>query len=142
MKNLTKTGLLTATALLAAMNVPLLAFAEEKRVIEEIIVTATKTETSLQDTSIAVSAFDSEMMEDMNYHFLATGEVLNERPMSQNPGSLKEVAKDSGYEGLILRPLSACLLSETEPEKRGWVDRSKLLSTWLQMRSNRYASTE
>jgi len=58
---------------------------------------------------------------------VATGEVLNQRPMSQTRRSLGIVAADSGYDGWILRPLSARLLPETEPERRGWVDRSRLL---------------
>ncbi|NQT94488.1 MAG: tRNA 4-thiouridine(8) synthase ThiI [Lentisphaerae bacterium] len=69
-----------------------------------------------------------EFMEDNGYHFLATGEVLNQRPMSQNRQSLGVVATDSGYAGRVLRPLSAGLLPATEPEERGWVDRSSLLS--------------
>jgi len=69
-----------------------------------------------------------ELMEDLQFHFLSTGEVLNERPMSQNRQSLELVARESGYENLIVRPLSAGLLSETKPEKMGWVDRSGLLS--------------
>lgn len=59
--------------------------------------------------------------------FLATGEVLGQRPMSQNKQSLYVVAKHSGYLPLILRPLSARLLPETEPERRGLVDRARLL---------------
>jgi len=59
--------------------------------------------------------------------FLSTGEVLNERPMSQNGRSLKIVARESGYEERVLRPLSALRLPETEVERRGWVDRSRLL---------------
>jgi iron complex outermembrane receptor protein len=43
-----------------------MAFAEEKRMLEEIVVTATRVETTLQDTSIAVSAFNSDTMDDMN----------------------------------------------------------------------------
>lgn len=66
MKNTTIGGIMSAAAVLVAMHVPIQAFAEEQRVLEEIIVTATRTETSLQDTSIAVSAFTSDMMEDMN----------------------------------------------------------------------------
>jgi len=69
-----------------------------------------------------------EFMEDNGYHFLATGEVLNERPMSQNRHSLGIVASESGYADRVLRPLSAGLLSPTEPERLGWVDRSRLLS--------------
>ena len=66
-------------------------------------------------------------MEAEGFHLVATGEVLNQRPMSQTRRSLGIVAADSGYDGWILRPLSARLLPETEPERRGWVDRSRLL---------------
>jgi tRNA-uridine 2-sulfurtransferase len=69
-----------------------------------------------------------EMMDEMGFHFLSTGEVLNQRPMSQNSRSLETVAATSGYPGRIVRPLSAALLPETEPERSGWLDRSKLLS--------------
>jgi hypothetical protein len=69
-----------------------------------------------------------ELMEEMSFDFLATGEVLDERPMSQNRRSLDVVAETSGYAERVLRPLSAGLLPETEPEKLNWVDRSRLLS--------------
>ena len=59
--------------------------------------------------------------------FLFSGEVLGQRPMSQNPRALKIVAEDSGNRGLVLRPLSAKLMPETEAEKKGWVDREALL---------------
>ena len=39
--------------------------------------------------------------------FLFTGEVLNERPMSQTRRALQTVAGDSAYADLVLRPLSA-----------------------------------
>jgi tRNA U34 2-thiouridine synthase MnmA/TrmU len=60
--------------------------------------------------------------------FLFTGEVLGERPMSQHGPALKIIAEEAGLEGKLLRPLSAKLLPETEAEKRGLIDRSKLLS--------------
>lgn len=60
--------------------------------------------------------------------FLFSGEVLGQRPMSQNPWALKIVAEDSGNRGLVLRPLSAQLMPETEAEKNGWVDRKNLLA--------------
>lgn len=63
---------------------------------------------------------------DRKIHFVATGEVLNERPMSQNRQALKIVEKESGLEGHLLRPLSAKLLEPTIPEKQGLVDREKL----------------
>lgn len=59
--------------------------------------------------------------------FLFSGEVLGQRPMSQNPRSLKIVAEASGRKELVLRPLSARLLPPTKAEEEGWVDREKLL---------------
>jgi hypothetical protein len=66
-------------------------------------------------------------MEAEGFHLIATGEVLDERPMSQNRRSLDIVGRESGYGDWLLRPLSARLLPETEPERRGWVDRTRLL---------------
>lgn len=60
------------------------------------------------------------------YDFLATGEVLGQRPMSQNAGALKLIEREAGLVGKILRPLSAVVLPETEMEKSGLVDREKL----------------
>ena len=68
-----------------------------------------------------------EMMPQGNFDFLFSGEVLGQRPMSQNKQSLGYVAKHSGYKGYILRPLSAKKLPETIPEKEGLVDREQLL---------------
>jgi tRNA U34 2-thiouridine synthase MnmA/TrmU len=59
--------------------------------------------------------------------FLVTGEVLGQRPMSQRRDTLRIVERDSGAEGLLLRPLSAKNLKPTEPEIRGMIDREKLL---------------
>ncbi|HTW92555.1 MAG TPA: 7-cyano-7-deazaguanine synthase [bacterium] len=58
---------------------------------------------------------------------VVTGEVLGQRPMSQNRQSLGVVAKDSGVGDRLLRPLSAKLLDPTEPERRGLVERERLL---------------
>ena len=68
-----------------------------------------------------------EMMPAGGFDFLFSGEVLGQRPMSQNKQSLNYVAKHSGYKGYILRPLSAKNLAETIPEKKGLVDREQLL---------------
>jgi tRNA-specific 2-thiouridylase len=68
-----------------------------------------------------------EMMPEGNFDFLFSGEVLGQRPMSQNKQSLHYVAKHSGYKGYILRPLSAKNMPETIPEKEGLVDREQLL---------------
>jgi len=67
------------------------------------------------------------IMESEGADFLFSGEVLGERPMSQNLRALKIVARESGYPELVLRPLSAKLLPETLPEKTGKVNREMLL---------------
>ncbi len=69
-----------------------------------------------------------QLMEAENYDFLFTGEVLGERPMSQNRKALVTVAETSGYADLIVRPLSAQLLAQTEVERKGLVDRQRLLA--------------
>jgi len=68
-----------------------------------------------------------EYMDKIGASFILSGEVLGERPMSQNRSSLNIIERESGFEGRILRPLSALLLTETIPEKEGLVDRNKLL---------------
>ena len=68
-----------------------------------------------------------EYMRESGASFLITGEVLGERPMSQRRDAMRLIEKESGLEGLILRPLSAGLLEPTIPEKESWVDREKLL---------------
>lgn len=69
-----------------------------------------------------------EIMEKEGYDFVATGEVLGERPMSQNAGALKIVEKISGLEGKLLRPLSARLLDESVAERSGKINRGGLLN--------------
>jgi tRNA-uridine 2-sulfurtransferase len=67
-------------------------------------------------------------MEETGSDFIITGEVLGQRPMSQNKQSLHTVAKNSGYQDYILRPLSAQLLEPTKAERENLIDRSQLLS--------------
>ncbi len=64
---------------------------------------------------------------EMGAAFIFTGEVLDERPMSQHYPAMMLIEKEAGLKGKVLRPLSARLLPETEAEKKGLVDRSKLL---------------
>lgn len=68
-----------------------------------------------------------EMLDEVNAHFIITGEVLNERPKSQSKRGLFTVAKHSNAKDILLRPLSAKLLPITLPEREGWIDREKLL---------------
>lgn len=66
------------------------------------------------------------LMEKYGASFIITGEVLGQRPMSQNSQALKRVEKLSGMEGYLVRPLSAKIMPLTIPEEKGWLDRSKL----------------
>ena len=68
-----------------------------------------------------------DMLQKEGASFIVTGEVLGQRPMSQNKKALFIVAAESGYGSLILRPLSAKRLPITVPEEKGWVRREKLL---------------
>jgi tRNA U34 2-thiouridine synthase MnmA/TrmU len=69
-----------------------------------------------------------EYMSESGSHFVITGEVLGQRPMSQRRDTLRVIERESGLEGLLLRPLSAHHFEPTIPEREGWVDREKLLS--------------
>ncbi len=80
------------------------------------------------DCKILMFREAKELMEELGVDFIISGEVLGQRPMSQNRQTLELIAKRSGLGGLLLRPLSAALLPETLPEKQGWVERQKLLN--------------
>ena len=67
-----------------------------------------------------------EIMRERGYHFVFTGEVVGQRPMSQRRPPMFDIERESGLTGYLLRPLSARLLPETVPEKEGWVDRDRL----------------
>lgn len=69
-----------------------------------------------------------EAMQKEGASFVITGEVVGQRPMSQKRQTMRLIEKESGLDGLVLRPLSARLLEPTIPEKDGWVNREKLLS--------------
>lgn len=68
-----------------------------------------------------------EMLEEGEASFIITGEVLGERPKSQNRNALGLVEIESGSKGYLLRPLSAKLLGPTVVENEGLVDRERLL---------------
>ncbi len=67
-------------------------------------------------------------MEELGASFVITGEVIGQRPMSQRRDAMDLIERESGLEGLILRPLCAQHLPPTFPEKTGLVDRERLLA--------------
>jgi len=60
------------------------------------------------------------------FAFVFTGEVLGQRPMSQNRPSLDAIAKHSELGDRLLRPLTAKNLPPTAPEIAGLIDRERL----------------
>ncbi len=66
------------------------------------------------------------IMKDEGASFLISGEVLGQRPMSQNKDALQTVLNESNCDGLLLRPMSAKLLEPTIAEREGLIDREKL----------------
>jgi tRNA-uridine 2-sulfurtransferase len=80
-----------------------------------------------------------EVMEAEGASFVITGEVLGQRPMSQTKQTIRLIEKESGLEGLILRPLSAKYFPATIPEREGIVDREKLLDISGRSRKRQFA---
>ena len=80
------------------------------------------------DCHILMLSMARDIMASEGYDFVATGEVLGQRPMSQTKDRLKMAEKEAGLQGFLLRPLSAQMLQITIPEKSGQVDRGKLKS--------------
>lgn len=67
-----------------------------------------------------------EHMEKIGADFVVTGEVLFQRPMSQNNRALNIIENEAGLEGKVLRPLSAKHLPPTDAEKEGLIDRENM----------------
>jgi len=80
------------------------------------------------DCHILMLKKTKEIMKKKKFDFVATGEVLAERPMSQSKKNLLLIRKKSSLNNYLLRPLSAKLLEPTVPEKKGLVNREKLLA--------------
>lgn len=78
------------------------------------------------DCRIYMFELAKRMMERVGASFVVSGEVVGQRPMSQMLKQQGVIARESGLEGLLLRPLSAQLLPPTRPEIEGIVDRSRL----------------
>jgi tRNA U34 2-thiouridine synthase MnmA/TrmU len=78
------------------------------------------------DCRILMLRWAGDYMRMSGAQFVVTGEVLDQRPMSQRIWNLKKVEREAGLEGLVLRPLSAQHLPPTIPEEQGLVDRARL----------------
>jgi tRNA U34 2-thiouridine synthase MnmA/TrmU len=66
-------------------------------------------------------------MERRGADFIATGEVIGQRPMSQRREAFRKMEQAAGVQDIVLRPLCARHLPPTKPEREGLVDRQELL---------------
>ncbi len=80
------------------------------------------------DCRIYMFGVAKRFMEQVGASFLVSGEVLGQRPNSQRRDNFRSIDRDTGLEGLLVRPLSAKLLPPTKPELEGILDREKLLA--------------
>lgn len=78
------------------------------------------------DCKILIVSTARAMLAELGASFIISGEVVGQRPMSQRLDTLRVVERDSGCDGLLLRPLCAAKLKETMPEQQGWVDIRRL----------------
>jgi len=60
------------------------------------------------------------------FDFIITGEVIGQRPKSQRKETMPIIARESGADDRLLRPLCAQNLPATLPEREGWIDRDKM----------------
>lgn len=76
------------------------------------------------------------------FDFIITGEVIGQRPMSQTKFKLPLIAKESGADDFVVRPLCAKNLEPTLPEREGWLNREKLLSITGRSRKPQFEMAE
>jgi len=79
------------------------------------------------DCKILMFSKAKELLPELKADFIVSGEVLGQRPMSQNKQALGLIKQRSGLDDLLLRPLSAQFFSPSLAEREGWVKRDKLL---------------
>jgi len=81
-------------------------------------------------------------MEEIDADFLVTGEVVDQRPMSQTLKSIELIERESGMKGMVVRPLSGAFLTPSEPEIKGIVKREWFLDLRGKRRLNQLKLAE
>lgn len=67
-----------------------------------------------------------ELRRERGVDVLVTGEVLGQDRMSQKRAALETIEREAGVASVLVRPLSALRLPETEVERSGAIDRTRL----------------
>ena len=78
------------------------------------------------DCRILMLKHAKEILVEEGADFIATGEVVGQRPFSQTRERFEVIDREAGVEGFVVRPLSGKLLPETIPEKKGFIKREDL----------------
>ncbi len=78
------------------------------------------------DCRIAMLQIARRVMQEEQADFIATGEVVGQRPNSQKTHQLALIAKESGVTDCLVRPLSARALNPSKVELSGLIDRERL----------------
>jgi len=78
------------------------------------------------DCKIFMVSKAREWIEANGFDFIITGEVVGQRPMSQRKDTMPVIARDSGADERLVRPLCAQNLPSTLAETEGWLDRAQL----------------
>lgn len=91
------------------------------------------------DCKILLFARARQLMSKYGAKFLASGEVIGQRPMSQRRDTLNIISRDANIRDVLLRPLSAKCLNPTPVEESGLVDREQLLGIWGRGRKEQFA---
>ena len=94
------------------------------------------------DCKIYFMKIAGRLMREEDAAFVATGEVVGQRPMSQMKNTMRHIEKESGLQDYLLRPLSAKILSPTRAEREGIVDRERLLDIHGRGRKRQMALAE
>lgn len=81
-------------------------------------------------------------MEEQGFDFIITGEVIGQRPKSQRKATMPIIARESGANERLLRPLCAKNLPPTLPEQEGWVKRELLGNFTGRSRKPQFALAE
>jgi len=79
------------------------------------------------DCKIFMVGKAKEWIEENDFDFIITGEVIGQRPMSQRKDTMPVISRESGANDLLVRPLCGQNLPATLPEREGWIQREQLL---------------
>ncbi|MBW1839531.1 MAG: 7-cyano-7-deazaguanine synthase [Deltaproteobacteria bacterium] len=79
------------------------------------------------DCKIYMMKRGQEYADKNGFDFIATGEVVGERPFSQVKSRLLQIEKEAGLPNRIVRPLSGKIMPETEAEEKGLIDREWMM---------------